>query len=117
VDSIRVIPLFPQYASATTGSVIERVMRVLQGWHTFPELSFVHQFYDNELMVETFAENALKHRPETYDHILFSYHGLPVRQLLDVDGSGRHNCDQAGCREHLDESNKFCYTAQCYETS
>ncbi|SFC00095.1 ferrochelatase [Parapedobacter composti] len=117
VDSIRIIPLFPQYASATTGSVIEKVMEVMRGWQTFPELSVVNEFYDNELMVEVFAENAEKHRPETYDHFLFSYHGLPVRQLLDVDGTGKHVCDQAGCRERIDETNKFCYVAQCYATT
>ena len=64
-----------------------------------------------------FVENGRKQRPETYDHFLFSYHGLPVRQLVDVDGSGTHNCDKAGCRERIDESNKFCYLAQCYATT
>lgn len=117
VDSIRVIPLFPQYASATTGSVIEKVMEIMRGWHTFPEVSFVNEFYANELMIDIFAENGRKQRPETYDHFLFSYHGLPVRQLVDVDGSGTHNCDKAGCRERIDESNKFCYLAQCYATT
>lgn len=117
VDSIRVIPLFPQYASATTGSVMEKVMDVMRSWQTFPEVSFVNQFYDNKLMLDIFAENARKQQPETYDHVLFSYHGLPVRQLLDVDGTGTHNCDKAGCREQLGEHNKFCYVAQCYATS
>ncbi len=117
VESIRVVPLFPQYASATTGSVMEKIMEELKGWPTFPELSFVNHFYDNDLMVEVFAENAEKHRPETYDHFLFSYHGLPVRQLLDVDGSGRHVCEHAGCRERIDGTNQFCYVAQCYATT
>lgn len=117
VDSIRLIPLFPQYASATTGSVIEKVMEVMRSWPTFPELSIVNQFYDNELMIDVFAEHAQRYQPETYDHFLFSYHGLPVRQLLHVDGSGTHVCDQAGCRERIDEANKFCYVAQCYATS
>lgn len=117
VDSIRVIPLFPQYASATTGSVIEKVMAEIRSWQTFPEVSFVNQFYDNKLMVDIFAENARKQQPKTYDHFLFSYHGLPVRQLLDVDGSGTHNCDKSGCRERIHENNKFCYLAQCYATT
>jgi len=117
VDRIRVIPLFPQYASATTGSVIEKVMDVMRDWQTFPAVSFVNQFYDNELMIDVLVENGRKLHPEKYDHFLFSYHGLPVRQLLHVDGSGTHNCDQAGCRERIDESNKFCYLAQCYATT
>jgi len=117
VDSIHIIPLFPQYASATTGSVMEKVMDTMRDWPTFPKLSVVNQFYDNELMAEVFVENARKHDPETYDHFLFSYHGLPVRQLLNVDGTGTHVCEKSGCRERIDESNKFCYVAQCYATT
>lgn len=117
VDSIRVIPLFPQYASASTGSVIEKVFRLMAQWHTFPEVSIVNQFYDDELMIEAFVDNARKKQPEQYDHVLFSFHGLPVRQLSDVDNSGTHNCDTAYCRTKVTATNKFCYAAQCYETA
>ncbi|WP_257667414.1 ferrochelatase [Parapedobacter tibetensis] len=117
VDRIRIIPLFPQYASASTGSVIDKVMELIRTWHTFPELAIVNDFYENELMVEVFAEHAQKHRPEDYDHFLFSYHGLPVRQLRHIDNTGTHDCDEAGCRERITEKNKWCYLAQCYATT
>lgn len=117
VDSLQVIPLFPQYASASTGSVVELVMDLMRSWHTFPQLSFVNSFYDNDLMLEVFAENGRKHQPENYDHILFSYHGLPVRQLTEVDAAGGHRCEEAGCRQVINERNKFCYVAQCYATT
>ncbi len=117
VDSIRVIPLFPQYASATNGSVIDRVMEIMRKWETFPELSFVNQFYDDELMLEVFAENARKHGLENYDHFLFSYHGLPIRQLKRVDANHTHDCERDECRERITEQNKFCYLAQSYATT
>ncbi len=117
VDSLQVIPLFPQYASASTGSVIELVMDLMRSWHTFPQLSFVNSFYDNDLMLEAFADNGRKHQPENYDHILFSYHGLPVRQLTEVDAAGSHHCDKTGCRHEINDRNKFCYVAQCYATT
>ncbi|MBK1442163.1 ferrochelatase [Parapedobacter sp. ISTM3] len=117
VDSIRIIPLFPQYASATTGSVIEKITDEIRNWATFPAISIVNQFFDHEGMIDVFAENAQRYRPETYDHYLFSYHGLPVRQLLHVDGTGTHRCDEAKCREQITEDNKFCYVAQCYATT
>src|SRR5690606_36739015 len=60
LESIRVIPLFPQYASASTGSVVEKVMELIRKWHVFPEISFVNDFYENEAMIEVFVENALK---------------------------------------------------------
>src|SRR5690606_410802 len=117
VEKIRVIPLFPQYASATTGSVIEEIMRVMQKWHVFPELSIVNDYYEEPLMVEAFAEQGIPLQPETFDHVLFSYHGLPVRQLNDVELSGQHNCDAAGCKERVDRNNRLCYVAQCYATT
>ncbi|WP_134091458.1 ferrochelatase [Olivibacter sp. XZL3] len=117
VDSVRIIPLFPQYASATTGSVIEKVMRLMSGWPAFPEISIVNQFYDNELMIEAFADNGRLKRPETFDHVLFSFHGLPVRQLKNVDSSGNHDCNASNCRQEITSANKFCYLAQCHATA
>lgn len=117
VDSVQVIPLFPQYASASTGSVIEKVMKLMAQWHTFPKVSFVNQFYDDPLMIEAFADNAQKKQPEAYDHVLFSFHGLPVRQLKAVDNTGNHQCAEAYCATRITSSNKFCYSAQCHETA
>ena len=96
LESLRIIPLFPQYASASTGSVIDKVMALMQTWHTFPAVSVVNDFYDNDAMIDVFVENALTHNPATYDHVLFSYHGLPVRQLTDVEAAGTHNCEKSG---------------------
>lgn len=117
VDSIRVIPLFPHYASASTGSVIDKVMELMRTWRTFPDISIVNQFYDNPLMIKVFAENARKHGLENHDHFLFSYHGLPKRQLDAVDANRTHDCDTHECRHRITEQNKFCYLAQCYATT
>ncbi|SEM25505.1 ferrochelatase [bacterium A37T11] len=117
VQSLQVIPLFPQYASASSGSVVEMVMQLMQSWHTFPKISIAGPFYDNEHMIAAFAENAAQYHIENFDHLLFSYHGLPVRQLVEVDPDGHHNCEQAGCRLAIHEHNQFCYVAQCYATT
>lgn len=117
VESIKVIPLFPQYASASTGSVMQLVMELLSKWQTIPPVSFVNSFHDNQKMIEIFADNARKHQPETYDHVLFSFHGLPERQLLKCDHTGSYCLKQEGCCETLNDTNKFCYGAQSYDTA
>ncbi|WP_437921127.1 ferrochelatase [Sphingobacterium sp. LRF_L2] len=117
LDSIRVIPLFPQYASATSGSVIDKVMEVMRSWQYFPQLSFVSNYCDDEEMCETFARHGRKFDLDYYDHILFSYHGLPVRQLGKVDPTGQLSCPDAGCDRCKVEKNNFCYLSQCYATS
>jgi len=117
VESIQVIALFPQYASASTGSVYDKVMELLCKWQTIPSVSFVNSFHDNELMIATFAGNAKKYKPETYDHILFSFHGLPQRQLIKCDHTGSYCLKKDGCCNTLNDSNKFCYSAQSYDTA
>lgn len=117
VESIQVIPLFPQYASASTGSVIQKVMELVGKWQTIPPISFINSFHDNELMIDTFAQNAEKYQPESYDQILFSFHGLPERQLKKCDHSGQHCLKKNDCCAILTDVNKFCYSAQCHDTA
>lgn len=117
VSNIRVIPMFPHYASASTGSVLEKVMKLVRKWQTIPNISFVNSFHDNELMINAFADNGIKHKPETFDHILFSFHGLPQRQLVKSDHSQKHCLKVKNCCSTLTENNKFCYSAQCHDTA
>src|SRR5690606_3839623 len=117
LDSVRVISLFPQYASATTGSVIDKVMEIMRSWQYFPQISFVSSYCDDEEMCEVFADHGRKFDIDTYDHILFSYHGLPVRQLGKVDPTGELKCPQSGCDSCRIQKNAFCYLSQCYATS
>lgn len=117
VESIRVIPMFPQYASASSGSVIQLVMELVGKWQTVPPISFVNSFHDNQQMIEIFAENARKHQVENYDHVLFSFHGLPERQLLKCDHTGTYCLKKDDCCETLNDTNKFCYSAQGHDTA
>lgn len=117
VESIQVIPLFPQYASASTGSVMQLVMELVSKWPTVPPISFVNSFHDNELMIKVFAENARKHQVESFDHVLFSFHGLPERQLLKCDHTGSYCLKNADCCQTFNDTNKFCYSAQGHDTA
>lgn len=117
VKNIRVVPLFPQYASATTGSVHQRVMEEVSRWQTIPDISFLNSFHDEPGMIDIFAEKGRKYQPETYDHILFSFHGLPQRQLIKADDSKHHCLQSPDCCACLTDVNKFCYSAQCHHTA
>ncbi|TDB63325.1 ferrochelatase [Arundinibacter roseus] len=117
LSSLTVIPFFPQYASATTGSVYEEVMRVLKGWQIMPELRFVNRFLDHPKFIEGFARPARKYMAEhTYDHFLFSYHGVPERQIRKGDPT-KAQCKLGSCCDTLNQHNQFCYRAQCFETT
>lgn len=112
---IIVIPMFPQYSSAATGSALDEVMRVARKWWVIPEIRMVSQYYDHPLFLQGFVERARAHNLDEFDHILFSYHGLPERQVDKVYDSGL--CADHNCEEEITEENKFCYKATCYATT
>lgn len=109
-----VLPLFPQYASATTGSVQQKVMDVLRGYTIIPEVTFISQFARNPAFHKALAEVAAPLPMNTYDHILFSYHGLPQSQIKKADPHGRCLTCEDCCQK---EAQKFCYTSQCHATT
>lgn len=116
VHKIKVFSLFPQYASATVGSVHEEVMRILSKQQIIPEVEFINSYPTWEPMIELFAANARKFDIGSYDHILFSYHGLPQRQLRKGDAFN-HCLKVQDCCKTLTPTNQFCYSAQCYATT
>ena len=116
VSSVIVFPLFPHYASASTGSAHEEVMRVISQEQAIPNVKFINSYYDNPKMIKVFAKNARKYDIEEYDHILFSYHGIPQRQMKKADHNN-HCLQSADCCQNLCEKNQFCYSAQCHATT
>ena len=114
VTSIKVIPLFPQYASATTGSVQEKVMSIVSTWQIIPKIDFVAQFFDHPLFLDTIVARAQEKLSQSqYDHYLFSYHGLPERQIMKADKT----CELGSCCDTCTDDNRYCYRAQCFETT
>jgi len=117
VNRIIVIPLFPQYASASTGSVIDKVMEVVKGWQIIPQIEFIDQFLEEELFIKAFAERGkTAMQDQDFDHYIFSYHGLPERQILK--GSINGYCQLSDkCCSNYHQKNHWCYRAQCFHTS
>jgi ferrochelatase len=112
---IILLPMFPQYASASTGSALEEAMRIIGSWWVIPEVRIISQYYDHPLYINAFVDRGKQFNISEYDHVLFSYHGLPERQVdkvYDNDLCTNHNCE-----DEVDEENKFCYKATCYATT
>lgn len=114
-DQIIIIPLFPQYASASSGSAIDKAMNLIRKWWVIPEIKIVNQFYDHPAYIDSIVERAKAFNFDDYDHILFSYHGLPERQVDKVYDDGL--CQNQPCESALNEENKFCYKATSYATT
>ncbi len=113
---IIIVPLFPQYASASTGSAVEKAMKIISKWWVIPEIKITSQFFDNKGFIDTIIARAKKYNIDEYDHILFSYHGLPVRQVDKVHNDGR-TCAGCDCVNVFKDDYYYCYKATCYATT
>ena len=115
-DQLLILPLFPQYASASSGSAIEKAMSIISKWWVIPEVKIISQFWDKDGYIDSIVDRAKSFDWKEYDHVLFSYHGLPERQVDKVyDGSDL--CSDQPCETEMNDENKFCYKATSYATT
>jgi len=126
VDRVVLVPLFPQYSSAATGTALQEAMALLGRYTDVPAVSSVPPFYNDEGYLSAFADRIRSHAPEGYDHVLFSFHGLPDRHIqrshtecstwLQKD---LNTTAVAGCAcekgDYLKHPN--CYKMQCHTTA
>ncbi len=110
-----IIPLFPQYASSTSGTIIEKALKIIRCWNYIPELKIISEFYRNPLFIKAWVENIRKEHFEDVEHILFSFHGLPERHVEKTHDN--KSCTEFNCETELSVDNHACYRAQCYENT
>ena len=113
---IVVVPLYPQYASSSTGSTLELVFKTIASWYVIPEIKVVSQFFDNEGYINAFVERGNQYNPEEYEHVIFSFHGLPVRQV-DKVYEDRKPCSDHNCENEITDDNYYCYKASSFATA
>jgi len=116
IEELIILPLFPQYASATTGSIQQKVMEDLAHRLYIPKVTFINNFSTHPGYLEAFSALGRSYQLETYDYFLFSYHGLPQRHVKKLN---KHNhCLQNNlCCQTFTDINRSCYAAQCYATT
>lgn len=114
-DEIVLCPLYPQYASSTTGSAIEMLMDEAGKWKVIPGLKIISSFHNHLSFIAAFAAGIRNCQPHLYDHVLFSYHGVPLSHLKNsLDKSACIDC-QGGSDRPCSQTR--CYKADCYETT
>lgn len=110
-----ILPLFPHYASATSGSVFEEVTKRLSREWVIPSFKFISQYYDHPSFIDAWVDAAKNFNFAEYDKVIFSYHGLPNSQVDKVYQDNQ--CDGKNCEHEINEENHYCYKATVYETS
>ena len=111
-DNITILPLYPQYSSAASGSSIELVLQIMARQDTFPSINLIRDFHQHPGFIQAQAE-LIKPYLSNHDYLLFSYHGVPENHLLQGDCKTRciDSCAASS------PNNSSCYRAQCLRTS
>ena len=117
IDDILLIPLFPHYAMSSYESAVEKTRSVLR--KKAPAVNLVVQTpsFDHQDYIQALAASARETLDRGFDHLLFSFHGLPERQLKKTDPSGSHCLAANNCCIGNHPSHDTCYRAQCFKTA
>ena len=113
--SVVVVPMYPQYAMASTTTVEEAVERVLTSRGVAHR--FVDPFYADPGYLDAVAAVMREHLPGNVQHVLFSYHGIPKRHLRKTDPTSGHCLRSADCCSTPSEAHATCYRYQSLETT
>jgi len=118
ITSLTALPLYPQYAAASTGSSLAKLYQLLtDSWDVLP-VKTIPPFYSRVEFSTCFAEVA---RPvveaHQADYVLFSFHGLPERQIQKSDATGFHCLSSVECCDQVGPANQNCYRAQAFFTA
>ena len=117
VDEVIFLPLYPQYALSSSATSIVHFEAIAASIEGMPPYRIVQDFYDAPAFCEPSARLAKEQIDASVDHVLFSFHGLPVHQVKATDATGSH-CQVSGdCCAQICEANRLCYRAQSYATA
>jgi len=116
VTELFVIPLFPHYAMSSYESAIERVREVAAKLTPKMRLQFQAPYYKDSNYIAALAASVEQYLQKGFDHLLFSFHGVPERQIRKSDPTGCHCLNSASCCETASPAHATCYRAQCLAT-
>tara|TARA_B110000459_G_scaffold177807_1_gene202619 strand:+ start:1158 stop:2186 length:1029 start_codon:yes stop_codon:yes gene_type:complete len=118
VKEVLVIPLYPQFAMATTETILVLSEELRRNY--FPEMKITHipAFYNKPEYVKALS-NSIKENLKNidYDHLLFSYHGIPERHIYKSDVTKSHCKIDGSCCNTPSKAHEFCYRHQCLSTT
>jgi ferrochelatase len=117
VTELFLIPLFPHYAMSSYETAVVWVRECVRKLAPQIKLTVQPPYYNAPDYIAALAACAAEAVKTDFDHFLFSFHGVPERQLKKSDPTGRHCLSTGTCCETPSEAHAFCYRHQCFETA
>ena len=113
---VLLIPLFPHYAMSSFETAVARVKEVAARRAPQMRITVQAPYFDHPDYVAALVASALPYLAQPYDHLLFSFHGIPERHLHKSDPTGRHCLLTENCCNNPSPAHDTCYRAQCFKT-
>ncbi len=118
VEDILLIPLYPQFAMATTETIEVKVEELRKEFYPNLEITSLPPFYNRPDYIEVLSKSIAEGLESTgYEHLLFSYHGVPERHIRKSDVTNSHCKIDGQCCKTPSEAHRYCYRHQCMETT
>ena len=116
-DDILLIPLFPHYAMSSYETAVVRVREAATQFSPQMKVTVQTPYYNSPDFIAALVASAADFLKQDYDHLLFSYHGIPERHLRKSDPTGCHCLQVENCCEVANKAHATCYRAQCFATT
>ncbi len=118
VNDIMLIPLYPQFAMATTETILVMAENIRDEKYPDLEFTFLPPFYNHPDYVRVLSESIQEYLSDKdWEHLLFSYHGIPERHIRKSDVTKSHCKIDKSCCQTASKAHQYCYRHQCYETT
>ena len=118
VTEVLLVPLYPHYAMSSFETVVEKAYEVQKNYFPTMSTEVFPAFYNEPNYIKVMADNISEHlKGFNYDHVLFSYHGIPERHILKSDTTKSHCKLDGSCCEKASVAHATCYRHQCFETT
>lgn len=117
MEEVLAIPLYPHYAMSSFETAVEYAKEIHQKKKYPFRLHFLKPYYNDPAYIEALAESIRPYLDQPFDHVLFSYHGVPGRHIIKTDITGNHCLQSPGCCETPSPAHAFCYRHQCFTTT
>jgi len=117
MDEVVAVPLYPHYAMSSFETAVEFVKEIHRKKKYGFSLNFIDPYFKKPDYIEAMAENMKAYLNKEYDHILFSYHGVPARHIMKSDITGKHCLQSPDCCSTPSPAHAYCYRHQCLTTT
>jgi len=118
LEDVLLFPLYPHYAMATTTTVVEKTKELIAKHFPKLKLSYIESYYDYKPYINALANSIIINRKkENWDHLLFSFHGVPERHVKKTDITKSHCMKVNNCCYSDSKAHKYCYSHHVHKTT